>query len=265
MSITEERTAASADALGTAGKVAVVTGAAAGIGRSIAERLARDGFTVALIGRTPGTAAAAAAAIEESGGTARGYDADVADRVQVDAAVAAIRADLGPISVIVANAAVAPQMPFLDMTLEEWNTTIGTNLTGTFNTVQSCLPDLVAAEWGRVILISSSSAQRGAPKMAHYAASKGGQLALTKALAVEFARQGITVNTVVPSSIDTPSVEKKRAAGKIPSAEDMAKYIPVGRMGTGDDIAGAVSYLASDGTSYVTGQTISVNGGSFIG
>jgi 2-hydroxycyclohexanecarboxyl-CoA dehydrogenase len=156
-------------------------------------------------------------------------------------------------------------MPFLEMSLGDWNTTIGTNLTGTFNTVQSCLPDLVAAEWGRVILISSSSAQRGAPKMAHYAASKGGQLALTKALAVEFARQGITVNTVVPSSIDTPSVEKKRAAGKMPSAEDMAKFIPVGRMGTGADIAGAVSYLASDATSYVTGQTISVNGGSFIG
>ncbi|MEY9853176.1 2-hydroxycyclohexanecarboxyl-CoA dehydrogenase [Leifsonia sp. EB41] len=246
-------------------RVAVVTGAAAGIGRSIAERLAADGYAVALIGRTPGTAAAAASEIAATGGTAAGYDADVADRAQVDAAVAAIRAELGPIAVVVANAAVAPQQAFLEMTLEQWNTIIDINLTGTFNTVQSCLPDLVEAGWGRVVLISSSSAQRGAPKMAHYAASKGGQLALTKALAVEFARTGITVNTVVPSSIDTPSVEKKRADGKIPSAEDMAKYIPVGRMGTGADIAGAVSYLASDDTSYVTGQTIGVNGGSFIG
>jgi 2-hydroxycyclohexanecarboxyl-CoA dehydrogenase len=246
-------------------RVAVVTGAAAGIGFSIAERLAGDGYAVALIGRTPGTAQAAADTIVAAGGTAIGYDADVANREQVDAAITAIRAELGPVAVVVANAAVAPQQAFLEMTLEQWNSIIDINLTGTFNTVQSALPDLVEAGWGRVILISSSSAQRGAPKMAHYAASKGGQLALTKALAVEFARTGITVNTVVPSSIDTPSVEKKRAEGKIPSAEDMAKYIPVGRMGTGADIAGAVSYLASEDTSYVTGQTISVNGGSFIG
>lgn len=188
----------------------------------------------------------------------------MSDREQVDAALAAIRADLGPLSVIVANAAVAPQQPFLDMTLEQWNQTLHINLTGTFNLVQSGMPDLLEAGKGRVVLISSSSAQRGAPRMAHYAASKGGQLALTKALAVEFAKSGVTVNTVVPSSIDTPSVERKRAAGTMPSVADMAKYIPVGRMGTGADIAAAVSYLASDDASYVTGQTISVNGGSFI-
>ena len=246
-------------------RVAVVTGGAAGIGLSISQRLARDGFAVAIIGRTEDTTEAAAADIVASGGQAKGYFADVANREQVDAAIAAAREDLGPIAVVVANAAIAPQKAFLEMTLEEWNNVIEINLTGTFNTVQSCLPDLVDAGWGRVVLISSSSAQRGAPKMAHYAASKGGQLALTKALAVEYAKAGVTVNTVVPSSIDTPSVQKKRAAGTIPSAEDMAKYIPVGRVGTGEDIAGAVSYLVSDDTSYVTGQTISVNGGSFIG
>jgi 2-hydroxycyclohexanecarboxyl-CoA dehydrogenase len=249
----------------TARRVAVVTGGAAGIGLAIAQRLARDGFAVAIIGRTPGTAGLAAGSIVADGGVARGYDADVSDRAQVDAAMTAIREDFGPVGVIVANAAMAPQRPFLDMTLDEWNMILDINLTGTFNTVQSALPDLIEQGWGRVILISSSSAQRGAPNMAHYAASKGGQLALTKALAVEFARTGITVNTVVPSSIDTPSVEKKRAEGKIPSAEDMAKYIPVGRTGRGADIAGAVSYLAADETSFVTGQTISVNGGSFIG
>lgn len=251
--------------MSAAGQVAVVSGGAAGIGLAIAERLAKDGFRVAILTRTEGAAEAAAATIEESGGTARGYRADVSDRRQVDDALAKIRADFGPLSVIVANAAVAPQQAFLEMTLEQWNQTLSINLTGTFNLVQSGLADLVDAGKGRVILISSSSAQRGAPRMAHYAASKGGQLALTKALAVEFAKSGVTVNTVVPSSIDTPSVEKKRAAGAIPSAEAMAKYIPVGRMGTGADIAGAVSYLASDDSSYVTGQTISVNGGSFIG
>ncbi len=247
------------------GRVAVVTGGGAGIGRAIAERLAADGFKVAILDVADDAAEQAAKSIESAGGTARGYQADVSDREQVDAALAKARADLGPLAAVVANAAVAPRQPFLDMTLDQWNRTLAINLTGTFNVVQSALPDLVAAGWGRVVLISSSSAQRGAPMMAHYSASKGGQLALTKALAVEFAKSGVTVNTVAPSSIDTPSVQKKRDAGTMPSAADMAKYIPVGRIGTGEDIAGAVSYLVSDGASYVTGQTISVNGGSFIG
>jgi 2-hydroxycyclohexanecarboxyl-CoA dehydrogenase len=246
-------------------RVAVVTGGAAGIGLAIVERLARDGFKVAILDITEGAAAQAADSIAQGGGTACGYQVDVSDREQVDAALKAARSELGPLAVVVANAAVAIQRSFLDMTLEEWNRTLAINLTGTFNTVQSAIPDLVEAGWGRVVLISSSSAQRGAPKMAHYAASKGGQLALTKALAMEFAASGITVNSVAPSSIDTPSVQKKRATGAMPSAEDMAKFIPVGRMGTGRDIAAAVAYLVSDEASYVTGQTVSVNGGSFIG
>jgi 2-hydroxycyclohexanecarboxyl-CoA dehydrogenase len=249
----------------TTGRVAIVTGGAAGIGLAIAERLAQDGFKVAILDVVGGAAEQAAESIVSAGGVARGYQADVSDREQVDAALAAARSDLGSLAAVVANAAVAPQQPFLDMTLDQWNRTLAINLTGTFNVVQSALPDLVNAGWGRVVLISSSSAQRGAPKMAHYAASKGGQMALTKALAVEFAKSGVTVNTVAPSSIDTPSVQKKRDAGTMPSVGDMAKFIPVGRMGTGEDIAAAVAYLVSDEASYVTGQTISVNGGSFIG
>ncbi|MFC1437206.1 SDR family NAD(P)-dependent oxidoreductase [Streptacidiphilus sp. N1-10] len=246
-------------------RVAVVTGGAAGIGRAIAERLAKNGLRVAILDVVDGAAEEAATSIEKAGGVARGYRADVSDREQVDAALTAARLELGPLAVVVANAAIARQQPFLDMTLQQWNETLSINLTGTFNVVQSALPDLVEAGWGRVVLISSSSAQRGAPRMAHYAASKGGQLALTKALAMEFGRSGITVNTVAPSSIDTPSVEKKRATGAMPSAEEMAKFIPVGRTGSGDDIAAAVAYLVSDEASYVTGQTVSVNGGSFIG
>lgn len=247
-----------------ADRVAVVTGGAAGIGQAIAERLAADGFKVAILDVVDGAAERAAESIVNAGRVARGYRADVSDRGQVDAALAAARSDLGVPAVVVANAAVAPQQPFLDMTLDQWNRTLAINLTGTFNVVQSVLGEFVEAGWGRVVLISSSSAQRGAPKMAHYAASKGGQMALTKALAVEFAQSGVTVNTVAPSSIDTPSVQKKRDAGTMPSAQDMAKHIPVGRMGTGADIAAAVSYLVSDEASYVTGQTISVNGGSYI-
>jgi 2-hydroxycyclohexanecarboxyl-CoA dehydrogenase len=246
-------------------RVAVVTGGAAGIGLAIAERLASDGFRVAILDVADGAAAGAADAIVRAGGVARGYRVDVSDRAQVEAALASARTDLGPLAVVVANAAVALQQSFLEMTLDQWNSTLAINLTGTFNVVQSALPDLVEQGWGRVVLISSSSAQRGAPRMAHYAASKGGQMALTKALAVEFAESGITVNTIAPSSIDTPSVQKKREAGAMPSIEDMARFIPVGRMGTGADIAAAAAYLVSDDASYVTGQTISVNGGSFIG
>lgn len=246
-------------------RVAVVTGGGAGIGLAIAERLARDGLRVAILDVDGDAASRAAEAIAGLGGAARGYRADVSDRAQVDAALDAARAGLGPLSVVVANAAVALTQPFLAMTLEQWNRTLAINLTGTFNVVQSAFPDLVEAGWGRVVLISSSSAQRGAANMSHYAASKGGQLALAKALAVEFAKSGVTVNAVAPSSVDTPSVQKKRAAGIMPPAEKMAKYIPVGRMGTGEDIAAAVSYLVSDEASYVTGQTLSVNGGSFIG
>lgn len=247
-----------------AGRVALVTGGSAGIGYSIAKRFATDGYKVAILSSGEGGAEKAAAEIADDG-SVRGYRADVSDRAQVDAAVEAARRDLGPISIVVANAAVAPQYPFLEMTQQEWEETIAINLTGTFNTVQSTLPDMVAAQWGRVILISSSSAQRGAPKMAAYASSKGGQIALTKALAVEFAKSGITVNTVVPSSIYSRSTQRKHEAGLLPSPEEMGKHIPVGRMGSGDDIAGAVSYLAADETSFVTGQSISVNGGSFIG
>ncbi len=248
-----------------AGRVAVVTGGAAGIGRAIAERLARDGLAVAILDVTDGSAAEAAKSIAAAGGAARGYQADVSDRRQVDAALTAARSDLGPLSVVVSNAAVALLQPFLTMTLDQWNQTLAVNLTGAFNVVQAALPDLVDAGWGRVVLISSSSAQRGAPRMAHYAASKGGIMALTKALAVEFATAGVTVNTVAPSAVETPSVQRKREAGTMPSAAVMAKNIPVGRMGTGADIAGAVAYLVSDDASYVTGQTVSVNGGSFIG
>jgi 2-hydroxycyclohexanecarboxyl-CoA dehydrogenase len=247
------------------GRVAVVTGGAAGIGQAIAKRLGKDGFKVAILDVADGATEQVAESIVSTGGVARGYRADVSDREQVNAALGAARSDLGPLAAVVANAAVAPQQPFLDMTLDQWNRTLAINLTGTFNVVQSALPDLVEAGWGRIVLISSSSAQRGAQKMAHYAASKGGQMALTKALAVEFAKSGVTVNTVAPSSIETPSVQKKRDSGAMPSAEDMAKFIPVGRMGTGADIAAAVAYLVSDDASYVTGQTVSVNGGSFIG
>ena len=131
--------------------------------------------------------------------------------------------------------------------------------------MQAVIADMTAAGWGRVVLISSSSAQRGASGMTHYAASKGGVIAFGKTLALEFAKRGVTVNNIAPSAVDTPMVAQQRAAGKLPSSEKMASGVPVGRMGTGDDIAAACMYLVSEEASYFTGQTVSVNGGSFVG
>ncbi len=138
------------------------------------------------------------------------------------------------------------------------------NLTGTFTCVQAALPDMLAAGWGRIVTISSSSAQSGAPNMAHYAASKGGVIALTKALAVELARSGITVNTIPPSLVDTPMARQAEARGDFPGVDVVGPMVPLGRAGTPADIAAACSFLCSEGGSYITGQIIGVNGGMYI-
>jgi 2-hydroxycyclohexanecarboxyl-CoA dehydrogenase len=246
-------------------RVAIVTGGADGIGLAISQRLARQHYSVAIFDVNGDGAQQAATALNASGLRAMSCTVDVSDRAYVDAAMAAVRSEFGPIEILVNNAAVALQQPFADMTLEQWNRMLAINLTGAFNCVQSAIPDMVAAQWGRVVLISSSSAQRGAPKMAHYAASKGGIIALTKTLALEYAAAGLTVNNIAPSSIETPSVHRKQATGDLPPSEVMGRNIPVGRMGRGEDIAHACAFLISDESSYITGQTLSVNGGSFVG
>lgn len=246
-------------------RVAVVTGGAAGIGYAVSRHLASLDYSVGIFDVNGDGADRAAKDFREEGAQAIGCEVDVSDRAQVDEAVADVRRRLGPVQVLVNNAAVALQDAFLDLTLESWNRAMAINLTGAFHCVQSTLPDMIAARWGRVVLISSSSAQRGAPRMAHYAASKGGIIALSKTLALEFASQGVTVNNIAPSLIDTPSVHRKQASGALPASEVMAQNVPVGRMGTGEDIAHACAFLVSDAASYVTGQTLSVNGGSFVG
>ncbi len=246
-------------------RVAVVTGAAAGIGQSIAARLARTDHAVAIVDVDAEAAEQAAKQLSAQGARVIACPADVSDRAAVDQALTTVRNQLGPIEVLVNNAAVAWRDPFLEMSLERWNQALAINLTGAFNCVQSALPDMLAAGWGRVVLISSSSAQRGAPGMAHYAASKGGIIALTKTLALEFGAAGVTVNNIAPSTIDTPSVQRKQALGVLPSSEVMGSRLPVGRIGQGEDIAYACSFLVSDEASYITGQTLSVNGGSYVG
>ncbi|MFF0815033.1 SDR family NAD(P)-dependent oxidoreductase [Rhodococcus sp. NPDC003318] len=247
------------------GRVAVVTGGASGIGRAVSVRLAREGYAVAVLDVDGDGAEVAAAELRAAGGRAVGHRVDVSDRAQLDRAVAAVRSELGPVAVLVTSAAVAVQEPFAETTTESWNRVLAINLTGTFNCVQSVIADMVDAGWGRIVLISSSSGQHGARNMAAYSASKGGVIALTKTLALEYASSGLTVNNIAPSAIDTPSLRRKQEAGMLPASDVLGKNLPVGRIGTGEDIAASCAFLCSDDASFITGQTMGVNGGTFLG
>lgn len=230
-------------------KTAVVTGGASGIGRAVAERLRSDGFQVAVIDLSPTDDGA-------------GYVADVTDRAQVDAAVAAIREALGPILVLVNAAGVEGFKKFLGMSFEEWSKVIDVNLNGVFHTVQAVLPDMVEAGWGRIVNISSSSTHSGQPFMAHYVAAKSAVNGLTKSLALEYGPSGITVNAVPPGFVDTPmlrSAEERHLLGG--TVEDHIARTPVRRVGRPEDIAAACAFFISEEASYVTGQILGVNGG----
>ena len=243
-------------------RVAVVTGGASGIGLGVARSLAADGHRVAIVDLKG--AAAAAGELQDEGATTLAVDVDVADRASVGAGFDRVRAELGPVEILVTSAGIESFTPVLDITADGWDRIIAVNLTGTFSCVQAALPDMVSGGWGRIVTISSSSAQSGAPNMAHYAASKGGVIGLTKALAVELARSGITVNTIPPSLVDTPMARKAEAAGDFPGVDVVGPMVPLGRAGTPADIAAACSFLCSDGGSYITGQVIGVNGGMYI-
>ncbi len=245
-------------------RVAAVTGGASGIGLGVAHQLVADGHRVAVLDRDGSGAEAAAAELEAQGGKAIAVEVDVADRASVDAAFTRVRAELGATEILVTSAGIESFDALLDITAETWDRIIAVNLTGTFTCVQAVVPDMVAAGWGRIVTISSSSAQSGAPNMTHYAASKGGVISLTKSLAVELARSGITVNTIPPSLVDTPMARNAEAAGDFPGVDVVGPMVPVGRAGTPADIAAACSYLCSEGASYITGQIIGVNGGMYI-
>jgi len=245
-------------------RVAVVTGGASGIGLGVAYELASNGHHVAVLDRNGPAADIAAGELRTRGAKAIAVEIDVADRASVDRAFAQIRSDLGPVGILVTSAGIESFDAVLDITAEKWDRIIAVNLTGTFTCVQAALPDMLAAGWGRIVTISSSSAQSGAPNMAHYAASKGGVIALTKALAVELARSRITVNTIPPSLVDTPMARQAEADGDFPGVDVIGPMVPLGRAGTPADIAAACSFLCSDGGSYITGQIIGVNGGMYI-
>jgi 2-hydroxycyclohexanecarboxyl-CoA dehydrogenase len=245
-------------------RVAVVTGGGSGIGEATCYELARRGNRIAVLDINADAAQRVADTLISYGSTAVGIGVDVTDRPAVEAAFARVRAELGPVTILVTSAGKVGFGKFASITAEAWQEMFDINTTGTFHCCQVALPDMVAAKWGRIVMISSSSAQRGSPYMAHYAASKGAVITLTKSLAAEYARKGITVNNIPPSSSDTPMARQSQSEGNLFNPDDLAKHIPMGHMGTSDDIASAVAFLCSNEAGFITGQVLGVNGGAVM-
>jgi len=245
-------------------KTALVTGAAAGIGRAISLRLAREGIAVGVLDLNLEGCEAVVAEIEAAGGKAVALQASIADRAQVTAAVEKLRRALGPVTILVNNAGISNFIAFEELTDADWETMLEINVIGTFICTQVVLPDMKAAHWGRVVNISSSSAQSGSLEQVHYSASKGAVVSMTRSLAQALGPHGVTVNNIPPGSVmNTIMSESNRHRFQI-APDVLAKSLPVGRLGEPEDIANAVSWLVSEDTSYVTGQTIGVNGGRVV-
>jgi len=240
------------------GRVALVTGGSRGIGRAIAERLATDGFRVALNYRTRRDAAdAAVAAITAAGGEAVAVAGDVGDASAVAAMFASVEGSLGPVAVLINNAGITADDLLLRMKPEDWDAVIQTNLSSAYLTTKAALRGMLKARWGRIISITSVAGITGNPGQANYAAAKAGLIGFTKSVAKEVGSRGITVNAVAPGFIET---ELTDALGE-GMRDAVLPSISVGRFGTPAEIASAVGYLASDDAAYITGQVLVVDGG----
>ncbi len=230
---------------GLAGRVAVVTGAARGIGKSIAETLSANGAQVAAFDLVP----------PEHPGIL-GVACDVSDEAAVDSAFSTVEATLGHVAVLVINAGIFPIVPFEETTRELWDRTLAINLTGGFLCARRVLSSMREHHYGRIVAIGSSAGKAGgARSVAAYAASKGGLMTLTKSIANEYAAHGITSNALAPTLIDTDMIADQR---------DLMSRIPVGRFGKPEEVAALVAFLASEHAGYITGEVTDINGGFLV-
>ena len=239
-------------------KTVLITGGTRGIGRACAQAFAREGAKVAVCGRSAASAEKAAAEIAaETGGTVAGYEADIADGDAVNAMLKKVTEQFGPVYVLVNNAGITRDGLLMRMKPQDWSTVIDTNLTGAFHCCRAVARDMVKQRQGRIINISSIIGIRGQGGQTNYAAAKAGLIGFSKSLAQELASRNITVNVVAPGYIETDMTAVLGEDVK----NLLLERIPLGRQGTGEDIAAAVRYLASDSASYVTGAVLQVDGG----
>lgn len=245
------------------GRTVVVTGGGGGIGGATCRRFAKEGARVAVLDLNLAGAESVAVAIRADGGQAQAFLCDITDRASVDAAVSALEAALGPIDVLVNNAGWDVFKPFTKTEPTDWQKLISINLVGAMHMQHAVLPGMVARRRGRIVNIASDAARVGSSGEAVYAACKGGIVALSKTLAREHARHGITVNVVCPGPTDTALFDgyKKGAGNPEKLIEAFTRAIPLGRIGQPDDLPGTIAFFASDDAGYVTGQVLSVSGG----
>ena len=244
-----------------AGKVAVVTGGASGIGRAIVEALAREGARVAVLDLNEAGARDTVAALERAGGKGSAHRVDITDVAAVDAAIDAVAAREGGLHVLVNCAGWDKPMPFVDTTPEFWDKILAINLKGPLACTRAALRHMIKQQSGKIVTIASDAGRVGSTGEAVYSAAKGGLIAFTKTIARETARHRINVNCVCPGPSDTPLFQQEFAAQSPKLAESLKRVIPWGRLGVPDDVAPAVVFLASDDAGFITGQTLSVSGG----
>lgn len=246
---------------GLEGRVALVTGASQGIGRAVALELARAGATVVLAARNEAKLADVKAEIESAGGRAEAFALDVSSEESIRSTAKAVLATTGVVHILVNNAGITRDGLMLRMKLADWTDVLNTNLTGAFLLTQAILSPMLRERWGRIVNITSVVGETGQAGQVNYAAAKAGMIGMTKSIAREVASRGITVNAVAPGYIETAMTEVLTDDQK----KAMLTVVPLARAGTDQDIAAAVRFLASDDAAYITGHTLDVNGGMYMG